>query len=130
MPNLLDNFEQYSNGIADASYAFDFVLQVSIGAGAHTNVIFPVQTNLLRIRSVTVEDVTAAVGGSAPSAIACYYRIDGTIPTAGIGLGGQSSRIVKPSERQTIARWVASELGVTLFNPNAGTVNILVEVAG
>lgn len=130
MPNLLDNFEQYSNGIADASYAFDFVTQVIIGAGLHASVVFPIQTNLLRIRSVTVEDVSAAVGGSAPSLIACYYRIDGTTPTAAAGAGGSWSRIVKPNERQTIARWVPSETGITLFNPNAGGVTILVEIAG
>jgi hypothetical protein len=127
---IYDNFPQYSSAIADASYAFDYNKRVTIPAGNTVSVTFPVTANVLRIRSITVEDVTAAVGGSAPALIACYYRIDGTVAGSGAAVDGSHSRIVKPGERQSINRFCPSEDGVSLYNPNAASITLQVELGG
>jgi len=131
MPGIIspENFFQYSSGIADASYAFDFCTRATIAGGGSAIVTFPTQTTIIRIRSLTIYDVTAATGGTAPALIAVYYRIDGRTPNATTASDGSTSRIVKPSERQGINRFTAQENGVTLFNPNAAAVTVQIELA-
>lgn len=126
--NLYDNFPQYSTAIADASYSFDYTTRVSISATSTATAKFPMGANVLRIRSITVEDVTAATGGSAPALIACYYRIDGQTASAGTASDGSASRIVKPGERQSISRNAPAEGGITFFNPNAAAVVLQIEL--
>jgi hypothetical protein len=126
----LEKFPQYSNGIADSSYAFDFCVRIMIaGTSSSAPITFPVQTNVIRIRSIVLEDVTAAVGGTAPALIACYYRIDGRAAGAGSAPDGSTSRILKPAENRALSRFIPSEFGVMLYNPNATAVTIQVELA-
>jgi len=126
-----ENWPQYSNGIADASYAFDQVQQtVSLTAGTNARITFPVQANIIRLRNVTVTDVTPALASTAPGhGIAAYVRTDGTIPTAGVGAQGSWSRVVRSGEKVTIARQFAAEAGLTVYNPTAATVTLLIELA-
>lgn len=128
MPITPEAFFQYSSGIADASYVFDFPTRVTIAGGGNAIVTFPAQAVIIRIRSLTIADVTASVGGTAPALIACYYRIDGRVASATAASDGSTARIVKPAERQSINRFIAQENGVTIFNPNAGSVTLQVEL--
>lgn len=130
MPSIADSFAQYSSGIADASYAFDVVKRFTVAAGATSPVIsFNTTTNVFRIRNCIISDVTLATGGVTPATpIACYFRIDGQTPSAGNAPDGTASRILRAGAEKTVARYIPAEVGVTIFNPNAGAVVIQVEL--
>ena len=126
----LEKFPQYSNGIADSSYAFDFCVRITVPpTSTSAPITFPVQTNVIRIRNVVLEDVTAALGGTNPASIACYYRIDGRQATAGSAPDGSTARILKPTENRSLSRFIAAEFGVSIYNPNATPITIQVELA-
>jgi hypothetical protein len=135
MPTNSELFPQYSPGIADQSYQFDFCTRVTLTSGQHTTLSFPVQANIVRIRQVIVEDVTVATGGTAPSTgIACYFRFDGVTASAGLDAAtNMAPRVVKSGSAtfaypKPVNRFIAAENGINLYNPNAGTVVIQVEL--
>lgn len=128
MPDISNSFPQYSNVLADSSYVFDFVKRVTVGASGTANVVFPPSSNVLRFRQTSLYDVTAATGGTNPSLIACYFRLDGLTASAGTVNDGSAARILKPGERVTLNRITPQEGGVWLFNPNGTPVTILVEL--
>jgi expansin (peptidoglycan-binding protein) len=126
--DISNNFSQYSNGIADASYAFDFVGRVTIASLGIVTVTFPVQANVIRIRNVIITDVTAALGGVQAALVAAYFRIDGNPIGTGGSVNGSFARVLKPGSTLTVARWVPQEAGVTLYNPNGANVIVQVEL--
>ena len=129
MPSIADSFAQYSSGIADAAYAFDIVRRVTIPAGGTSVAItFNLTSNVFRIRNAILSDQTASTGGTAPGLVACYFRIDGQTPSAGVTPDGTASRILRAGAEKIVARYVPVEVGVLIFNPNATAVVIQVEL--
>jgi hypothetical protein len=124
MPDISNQFPQYSNVLADSCYAFDYVRRYTIGPGGNATAIFPPTGNILRFRVVTLYDVTQALGGTNPPLIACYYRIDGYAASGATANDGSSSRILKPGERVVLYRNVPQEGGITIYNPNGTAVII------
>ena len=108
-------------------YRFDYVSTVTIAASGTATITLPTALGVPNILSCTVTDVTAAKGGTAPTLVACYFRLDGQTASAGTAPDGSSSRLVKPGASVNLR---VRGLSVSLFNPNAGSVTIQVEVEG
>ncbi len=119
-------FPQNSSAFLDG-YRFDYCQTVSVAASGTATVNFPPGVNVGQILNVTVTDVTAAKGGTAGTAVACYFRIDGGAASAGTAADGSSSRLLKPDA--SVSMNVRSQ-SVTIYNPNTAAVTVQVEIQG
>lgn len=119
-------FPQNSSAFLDG-YRFDYCVASTVAASGTATVNFPPGISVGQILSVTVTDITVAKGGTAGSLVACYFRLDGNAASAGAAADGSDSRLLKPGA--SVSMRVRSQ-SVTLYNPNAASVTIQVELQG